>query len=255
MAPFFRLAITAALFAVTLVSAVPITPSDSTPPAFQKRSGPATVITRCSIPGTIAITFDDGPFLYTNGLLDILKSRNVKATFFFNGNTYGRIEDFAAPVKRAYQDGHQVASHTWDHKDLTSLSPSEALAELTLLEDAFKAIIGVRPTYLRPPFGSLNGPVLDLLGQRNYTAVLWDQDTQDWAHPTDFDASYKVYEAFLNNAEELGQPGHIILQHEVNQVTALQIAPMAIDLALVRGYKVVTVGECLGDPKNNWYTV
>ncbi|KAG0284109.1 hypothetical protein BGZ96_011522 [Linnemannia gamsii] len=254
MPSFLRLAIAATIFAAALVSAVPVT-SSSTSPFLQKRSGPAPVIYRCTVPGTIAITFDDGPFLYTNGLLDILKSRAVKATFFFNGNTYGRIEDFAASVKRAYQEGHQVASHTWDHKDLPSLSPSEALAEMTMLEDAFRKIIGVRPTYMRPPFGSVSAPVLEMLGQRNYTAVMWDMDTQDWAHPDDFNASYQLYEALFNKTEELGQPGHIVLQHEVNQVTALQVAPMAIDLALVSGYKVVTVGECLGDPKSNWYTV
>lgn len=148
----------------------------------------------------------------------------------------------------------------------------------------------MRPTYIRPPFASLNQPVLDLLGQRNYTAVLWSQDTQDWARkciylytgqkkkykschwllthlhcvilecnnkhldPDDFSASYQLYEQLFNNTETLGQPGHIVLQHEVNQVTALQVAPMAIDLALVKGYRVVTVGECLGDPKSNWYT-
>ncbi|KAF9091968.1 hypothetical protein BGX23_004760 [Mortierella sp. AD031] len=194
----------AAVFTAAFVFAVPINLLESnTEP--QKRSG-ATVVTRCTIPGTIALTFDDGPFLYTNGLLDILHSRAVKATFFFNGNTYGRIEDFAASVKRAYQDGHQVASHTWDHKDLTSLSQGDAIEEMAM-------------------------------------------------YPADFDASYKLYETFLNNTEEMKQPGHIILQHEVNQVTALQVVPMAIDLALVRGYKVVTVGECLGDPRSNWYTV
>ncbi|KAF9085256.1 hypothetical protein BGX29_002088 [Mortierella sp. GBA35] len=242
-----------AVFTAAFVFAVPINLLESnTEP--QKRSG-ATVVTRCTIPGTIALTFDDGPFLYTNGLLDILHSRAVKATFFFNGNTYGRIEDFAASVKRAYQDGHQVASHTWDHKDLTSLSQGDAIEEMAMLEKAFKNIIDVRPTYMRPPFGSLNEPVLGMLGQRNYTVVTWDMDTQDWAHPADFDASYKLYETFLNNTEEMKQPGHIILQHEVNQVTALQVVPMAIDLALVRGYKVVTVGECLGDPRSNWYTV
>lgn len=130
MISFFRLTITTAIFTALLVSAVPVSQSKSGP-VLQKRSG-ASVITRCTIPGTIAITFDDGPFLYTDGLLDILKSRAVKATFFFNGNNYGRIEDFAASVKRAYQDGHQVASHTWDHKDLASLSQSDALGEMTM---------------------------------------------------------------------------------------------------------------------------
>ncbi|KAF9283570.1 hypothetical protein BGZ68_005257 [Mortierella alpina] len=244
MSPFSRLAIVATILASALVCAAPV---DSGHP-IQKRAA-ATVIARCTVPGTIALTFDDGPFVYTNGLLDILRSRAVKATFFMNGNAYGRIEDFAAVVKRAYDDGHQIASHTWDHKDLTSLNQTEVLSEMTLLEDAFKKIIGVRPTYVRPPFGSLNSQVLEVLGERDYTAVTWDTDTQDWAHPDNFEASFKVYETILNNSDEINQPGHIVLQHEVNQVTALQVAPMAIDLALVRGFKVVTVGECLGDPK------
>ncbi|KAF9308411.1 hypothetical protein BG003_011156 [Podila horticola] len=94
-----------------------------------------------------------------------------------------------------------------------------------------------------------------MLGQRNYTAITWDMDTQDWAHPTDFDAIYELHEMLFNNTEEFKQSGHIVIQHEVNQVTALQVAPMSIDLALVRGYKVMTIGECLGDPQSNWYTV
>ncbi|KAF9436876.1 hypothetical protein BGZ76_002718 [Entomortierella beljakovae] len=244
MAPLTRLALAAIAIAAAFVCAAPTN--------FQKRS-PAAYISRCTIPGTIAITFDDGPFLYTDGLLDILKSRNVKATFFMNGRTYGRIEDFAASVKRAYDDGHQVASHTWSHKDLTSLSQADATLEMTNLEDAFRNIIGVRPTFMRPPFGSVNTQVLELLGSLNYTAVVWDTDTQDWAHPTDFDASYNVYDALFNNTNGINEPGHIVLQHEVNQVTALQVAPMAIDLALIKGYKVVTVGECLGVPKGSWY--
>ncbi|KAG9323732.1 hypothetical protein KVV02_006455 [Mortierella alpina] len=251
MSPFSRLAIVATILASALVCAAPVDSSDPSH-SLQKRAA-ATVITRCTAPGTIALTFDDGPFLHTNGLLDILRSRAVKATFFMNGNAYGRIEDFAAAVKRAYDDGHQIASHTWDHKDLTSLNQTEVLSEMTLLEDAFKKIIGVRPTYMRPPFGSLSTQVLEILGERDYTVVTWDTDTQDWAHTANFEASFKVYESILNNPNEITQPGHIVLQHEVNQVTALQVAPMAIDLALVRGFKVVTVGECLGDPNKNWY--
>ncbi|KAF9349543.1 hypothetical protein BGX26_012177 [Mortierella sp. AD094] len=253
MSPFSRLALVATLFATAFVCGAPVNPSESGP-SFQKRSA-ANVITRCTIPGTIAITFDDGPFLYTDGLLDILRSRAVKATFFMNGHNYGNIADFAASVKRAYDDGHQIGHHTWDHQDLTTLNQTDALAEMTKLEDAFKSIIGVRPRYMRPPYGSVNAPVLEMLGERGYTAVVWDTDTLDWSHPTDFQASYSVYQSLLNDTDGINQPGHIVLQHEVNQVTALQVAPMAIDLALIKGYKVVTVGECLGDPKANWYTV
>jgi len=140
MTPLLHLIIAAAAITAAFVSALPVNPSESKP-ALQKRSAAATVISRCTKPGTIALTFDDGPFLYTNGLLDILQSRAVKATFFFNGNTYGRIEDFAASVKRAYQDGHQVGHHTWDHRDLTSLSQSEALEEMILRKSENKSLL------------------------------------------------------------------------------------------------------------------
>ncbi|KAF9972150.1 chitin deacetylase [Actinomortierella ambigua] len=227
MVRLFRFAATASLLAAALVSAAPTGHSHSQP-SLEKR-GWANVITRCKIPGTLAITFDDGPWFYTTGLLDILKSRAVKATFFFNGIGWGHIDYFADAVKKVYEDGHQVASHTWDHKDLATLSESEVIAEMTQWE------------------------TLDILGQLNYTAVIWDVDTNDWAHPTDFDASYKIYEALFNNTEDVKQPGHIVLNHETHMVTALRVAPMVIDLALVKGYKVVTVGECMGDPKSNWY--
>ncbi|KAG0239166.1 chitin deacetylase [Actinomortierella wolfii] len=155
---------------------------------------------------------------------------------------------------RAYRDGHQIASHTWSHKYLPGLDPSEALAEVTLLEDALKNIIGVRPTYLRPPYGAIDRPTLELLGERNYTVVGWDIDTQDWAHSDDAEASLKYYRTLFNNTEEINKPGHIVLQHEVYQTTSLHVAPVAIDLALINGYKVVTVGECIGDDKSNWYS-
>ncbi|KAF9160720.1 hypothetical protein DFQ26_005243, partial [Actinomortierella ambigua] len=249
MVRFSCLAIAAALFTTALVSAVPVDHGHSGS-TLEKRTA-ATVIYRCKKPGTIAITFDDGPWLFTSGLLDILKSRNVKATFFFNGLFWGHINNFADVVKRTFDEGHQIGSHTWDHKNLALLSESEVIAEMTQLDDAFKSIIGVRPTYMRPPFGSFTNTTLDILGSMNYKVVYWDVDTNDWAHPEDFDASYKIYEALLNNPNDVKQPGHIALNHDPLQVTALTVAPMVIDLALVRGYKVVTVGECLGDPKSN----
>ncbi|KAF9162977.1 hypothetical protein DFQ26_003068 [Actinomortierella ambigua] len=251
MVCFSRLATVAALFTTALVSTAPIDHGHSEP-TLEKRA-PTSAIYRCKKPGTIAITFDDGPWLYTGGLLDILKSRNVKATFFFNGFGWGHIDNFATVVKRAFDEGHQVASHTWDHKDLALLSESEVIAEMTQLDDAFKRIIGVRPTYMRPPFGSYTPTTLEILHRLNYTAVSADVDTRDWVHPTDFEASYNVYKALFDNPRDITLPGHIVLNHETHRVTSLQVAPMAIDLAKVKGYKVVTVGECLGDPKSNWY--
>jgi hypothetical protein len=71
-----------------------------------------TIITRCSVPGTFALTFDDGPFIYTDELLNLLASNGVKATFFVNGQNLASIFSFTSTIQRMVNDGHQVASHT-----------------------------------------------------------------------------------------------------------------------------------------------
>lgn len=64
--------------------------------------------------------------------------------------------------------------------------------------------------------------------------------------------SYAVYKGALTSGQR-SKPGHIFLQHDINMKTALELAPRAIDLALKKGYKVVTVGTCLGDSPSKWY--
>lgn len=70
-------------------------------------------ITKCTVDKNIALTFDDGPFDYTNELLDQLKKYGYKATFFLNGNNWGNINDYKATVKRMISEGHQLGSHTY----------------------------------------------------------------------------------------------------------------------------------------------
>ena len=70
------------------------------------------VVDRCVIPGTVALTFDDGPFIYTERTLDILRENGARATFFVNGQATGNVYAFAGIVQRALAEGHQVGSHT-----------------------------------------------------------------------------------------------------------------------------------------------
>lgn len=74
---------------------------------------PGAVITQCASPGMLALAYDDGPSQYTSELVDILDAANAKATFFFTGTLYGCIYDQASAVQKAYNSGHQIASHTW----------------------------------------------------------------------------------------------------------------------------------------------
>ncbi|KAG0370311.1 hypothetical protein BGZ54_006887, partial [Gamsiella multidivaricata] len=89
------------------------------------------IITSCTVPNTVALTFDDGPYYYTPQLLDYLDSWGVKATFFMNGDSVGKIEKFKDVVERVYNDGHQIASHTWGHADLSLLSLHEIAFQMT----------------------------------------------------------------------------------------------------------------------------
>lgn len=70
------------------------------------------VLNHCSIPGTVALTFDDGPYIYTAQMLDTLAQHGARATFFLNGHHHGHIDQFPDLVKRAHAEGHQLASHT-----------------------------------------------------------------------------------------------------------------------------------------------
>jgi Polysaccharide deacetylase len=91
------------------------------------------IISSCTVPGTVALTFDDGPYIYTDELLDILASNGVVATFFVNGQNYGAITDYASTVQRAASAGHQIGSHTYV---AFSLSRSTVIAE-------YFAVVGI----------------------------------------------------------------------------------------------------------------
>jgi peptidoglycan/xylan/chitin deacetylase (PgdA/CDA1 family) len=79
------------------------------------------VIQQCSKPGMLALAYDDGPYIYTSDLVDILDAAGAKATFFWTGTLYGCIYDQAAAVKKAFASGHQIASHTWWASTLDTL--------------------------------------------------------------------------------------------------------------------------------------
>lgn len=129
-------------------------------PALGSISYSSTGIFQCTVPGTVALTYDDGPYLYTDELLDVLKANDAKATFFVTGNNYGKrgIDNTSTPypdvVRRMYNEGHQIGSHTWSHQDLDTITHDERMDQMIKNEMAFRNILGLFPTYMRPPFDS-----------------------------------------------------------------------------------------------------
>lgn len=134
-------------------------------------------IPRCSLPGKVALTFDDGPNKFTNELLDILKKYNAKATFFLTAANSGKgqIQDessgFRDVVKRMHKDGHQIGSHSWSHENFVAISAQQRRDQIVKNEIALADILGFFPTYFRLPFSNWNEEVLSDLKKFGYHNV------------------------------------------------------------------------------------
>ncbi|KAH0603297.1 uncharacterized protein H6S33_007619 [Morchella sextelata] len=195
---------------------------------------------------------------HTPRLLEILRLRGIKATFFITGNNLskGQMDDrstaWPSVISRAYNEGHQIASHTWDHRDLNTLTETERQYQMTRNEQAF--LIGRYPTYMRAPFIQCNRECLRTMERLGYHVVVWDLNTDDYNNVTpeliqrSKDNVDTALEGLNSNYNSLLSIAHDIHDQTVNNLTDYQITA-----GYQRGYRYVTVGECLGDPQSNWY--
>ncbi|KAF6811078.1 polysaccharide deacetylase, partial [Colletotrichum musicola] len=167
-----------ALLLATSAAAVPI----SSPIELIKRApSPGVVIQKCAKPGILALAYDDGPYQYTSQLVDILNAGGAKATFFFTGTLYGCIYNQRAGVKKAFDSGHQIASHTWTHpQNFGSLGQAPLTTEMQRLEQALVNIVGKKPAYMRPPYLATGGSVLPTMKTLGYKVITNDVDSGDW---------------------------------------------------------------------------
>ncbi|KAB5592780.1 putative effector protein [Ceratobasidium theobromae] len=216
--------------------------ASATEHTIEKRAA-AKVYTSCTQPKTIAITFDDGPDTYTKTIVDTLDKAGGKATFFFNGKNFNCIYDTTNSdrVKYAFDRGHQVASHTWAHLHLPTLTDAQITSEFSRTNDAIKKITGAVPAFVRPPFGEYNTNVQTISGNFQQSLVTWDFDSQDWngATTAQMEAAFK--------AKIDANPNSILpLSHERFTTSALEVLPWLINYAKSKGYKLVTVAECVG---------
>lgn len=187
----------------------------------------------------VALTFDDGPSPdFTPQILAVLERYGVKATFFCIGRHVACYPDL---VKQAYDDGHVIGNHSWSHPNLALLPGSEILSQLRRTSEAIGHVIGVQPTFFRPPYGAFRSQVLaqaDLLG---ITTVIWNVRATDWAKPGIDVISERVIERTGNGA--------IILLHDGGGDRRETVAalPAIIEGLQGRGFTFVTLGQMLDD--------
>ena len=183
----------------------------------------------------IAMTFDDGPSAtLTPRLLDILKERNIKATFFVIGENAERHPEILA---REVAEGHEIGDHSWSHPQLTKISEERLKKEVGDTSDVIFKATGKRPLYLRPPYGAMNPHVKHFVeDQYGMKIIFWSVDPLDWKRP----GSAIVSQRILAGAK----PGAIILSHDIHPGT-IDAMPATLDALLAKGYHFVTVSELI----------
>ncbi|RYD17399.1 MAG: polysaccharide deacetylase family protein, partial [Verrucomicrobiaceae bacterium] len=201
---------------------------------FSKSSG--ITFSRVLVSGNyVAITFDDGPHPQnTPRLLDMLRARNIKATFYVIGRS---VDLYPQVVRRTVAEGHEIGNHTHTHRLLSKLSDAEVRSEMTRCSDAIAKAAGVRPRTMRPPYGGLLQRQREMVhSEFGYPTILWSVDPLDWKRP----GAGVITSRILSGASA----GGIVLAHDLHAQT-VDAMPATLDGLLRRGFKFVTVSQLL----------
>ncbi len=179
----------------------------------------------------IAITFDDGPSAkYTPQLLDGLKERNVKASFFVIGKM---AEENPKLIQREKEEGHLIGNHTYNHVDISKISDEDAVSEIQKTNQVIEKVTKDNVEYLRAPFGSWKK---NLVGRMNVFPVAWSVDPLVWTTENADEIVNKVVTEVKEN--------DIILLHDCYQ-SSVDAALRIIDILRKEGYEFVTVDKLI----------
>jgi peptidoglycan/xylan/chitin deacetylase (PgdA/CDA1 family) len=183
----------------------------------------------------VALTFDDGPTPgVTNRILDELKQRKLHATFFMIGQRIAAEPDLA---RRVLAEGHEIASHSFTHPNLTALPDAQVEAEIQETQDVMSELLNHRARWFRPPFGALRQSQAGLLEKRDMGIVMWSVDPSDWSQP----GTEKIIGTILRETTA----GSIILCHDTHQQTADSVGAIC-DGLMERGFSFATLSELMG---------
>ena len=177
----------------------------------------------------VALTFDDGPSRFTTPrLLDVLKEKRVKVTFFVLGVMAQNGRDI---VRREVEEGHEVQSHTMYHGDFRKMSAEQIRDDMNRYDNLMNGITGGKPTLVRPPYGVVTQLAREVI---NRPFICWDVDTMDWKHRNAETVRARTISGIHNGA--------VVLMHDIH-ATTVDAVPAIIDELRGMGYEFVTVSE------------
>ncbi|MBI5556842.1 MAG: glycosyltransferase [Deltaproteobacteria bacterium] len=195
----------------------------------------------------VAISFDDGPDQnWTPAILDILKAKGVKGSFFMVGE---RMEEHPALVQRILREGHDIGVHTYTHPNLAEVSGERARLELNATQRLMETITGHSTFLFRPPYHADSQPhapdeltPVQIAQALGYLTVASDIDPEDWSQPG--------VDTIVQRVKEQRPWGNIILLHDAggDRGQTIEALPLIIDYLKTRGDRIVSLGQLLGIP-------
>ena len=199
----------------------------------------------------VSLTFDDGPDpTWTPQILDILKKRNLKATFFLLGS---KVEQYPRLTQRIVAEGHEIGNHTYTHRNLSEASPQQIRLELNATQRLIESITGRSTTLFRPPYDADSHPsdvrelrpLKQIQDELGYLIILEGIDPEDWGRP----GAATIFQ----RVKQLRHLGNIILLHDAggNRAQTVEALPKIIDWLQTRGDQIVSLGALMHIPRDD----
>nr|WP_040702444.1 polysaccharide deacetylase family protein [Nocardiopsis ganjiahuensis] len=185
----------------------------------------------------VALTFDDGPVEATPHLLDLLAEEEVTASFFLNG---GPVLTRPSVLRRAYAEGHEVASHGDEHEHMNKMAAEDLAGQTAAVSAMVRRQTGHTVELFRPPFGATDEAVHEVIADQDMAEVAWTMDSQDWKG-IDRD---EIVDNVLTRIE----PGAVVLMHDPQPAT-LAAVPEIIERLRELDYVFVTSSQAIGGPE------
>ena len=181
----------------------------------------------------VALTFDDGPDpAFTEPILDILKQKQVKATFFVLGENARRNPSL---LRRMVKEGHEIGNHSYTHN--YNQNQNKMVAELKQTDEVVYEATGMHTHFYRPPGGYASKKLIEAIKKQDYIFTLWSIDSKDWRRPG--------IDRIVDNVMSKISPGVIILFHDGGGFRSQTVEALGqiIDALRTNGYHFVTLSE------------
>lgn len=179
------------------------------------------------------MTFDDGPSPFTSDLLTLLKANGIRATFFVLGKTVDQNAAYPALIRRMRDEGHQVASHSFTHPDMSTITAAERRQQIHYTETVLARELGKFPSYFRAPYLSCNAACESDINSLGYHLIDLEVDTKDFENPQDMTPSKNRLTTAFN-----ASPSSVLsLQHDTVEKSATDLTPFFINLIKQKGLK------------------